>query len=233
MKWYGLIVFLYVLMSSLAWWGYTEKKQFNYPSAAFFDVYGLDVSHHQGDIDWSSVPNDKYKFVYIKATEGESFKDKNFVKNYRKAKENGFKVGAYHFWTFCKSAEAQLANLMNTVPILYGDLVPAIDMESAYSCGQEKDQNRVVLDLQKINDTILKNYGVIPVIYTTNEFVSVHPEILDFKNIFWMRSLVGPPLHKKDWGLWQYYNGARVSGIKGGVDVNVLNKRISLFRIEQ
>ncbi len=181
-KWCLAVLLLSLSLLGFFFWGHQNKKQFNYPSTSFFDVYGLDVSHHQGEISWGQV-SDEYQFVYIKATEGESFKDKRFLENYRQAKQNGFVVGAYHFWTFCKSAKEQLENMMSVTPVSKGDLVPAIDMESAYSCGKDKEDDQVITDLNEINEVIMREYGKLPVVYTTNEFVKVHPEILGFKNI--------------------------------------------------
>ncbi len=48
-------------------------------------VEGIDVSHWQGDIDWSSVYNSGKKFAFAKATEGVGFIDPNFDKNMNEA----------------------------------------------------------------------------------------------------------------------------------------------------
>ncbi len=232
-KWYGLVSLFYILVIGLFYQGYVEKKQFNYPSKTFFKIYGLDISHHQGKINWNKVGEEDFEFVYIKATEGKSFKDPNFLRNYRGVKEQKIMVGGYHFWTFCKTAEEQIKNIKEVIPHLPGDLVPAIDMESAYSCGVEQSHNRVNMDLEKINEELFKAYGAYPVIYTTGEFVKAHPEILNFSNIFWLRSLFGPPLYKKKWDIWQYYNGAKVKGIKGRVDVNVFNSKLLFSEVIQ
>ena len=45
---------------------------------------GIDISHHQGKIDWKEVAKDKQiKFVYIKATQGTSIKDKNYEQEHQ------------------------------------------------------------------------------------------------------------------------------------------------------
>src|SRR5688500_16792562 len=43
---------------------------------------GVDVSHYQGAINWSSVRNAGIQFAYIKSTEGTGFKDPRFNTNY-------------------------------------------------------------------------------------------------------------------------------------------------------
>ena len=53
---------------------------------------GIDVSHHQGQIDWKEVAKDKQiKFVYIKATQGTSIKDKNYEQNIKAARRQGLR----------------------------------------------------------------------------------------------------------------------------------------------
>ena len=67
-------------------------------------ICGIDVSHWQGDIDFSAVKRDGISVVYMKSSEGKSFIDPDFEKNYSNAKSNGLKVGFYHYVT-AKSVE--------------------------------------------------------------------------------------------------------------------------------
>jgi lysozyme len=67
------------------------------------DVIGVDVSSHQGDIDWMLLGASGVAFAYIKATEGGDFRDKHFPKNWSGAKAASMPRGAYHFLTQCRS----------------------------------------------------------------------------------------------------------------------------------
>ncbi|MCX0247740.1 GH25 family lysozyme [Streptomyces drozdowiczii] len=58
---------------------------------------GIDVSHYQGSINWSSVKSAGIKFAYIKATESTTYKDPNFNANYLNAYNAKVIRGAYHF----------------------------------------------------------------------------------------------------------------------------------------
>ncbi|WP_101257439.1 lysozyme [Streptomyces barkulensis] len=60
-------------------------------------VQGIDVSHWQGAINWTSVRNSGIQFAWIKATEGTSYKDSRFNTNYVAAYNAGVIRGAYHF----------------------------------------------------------------------------------------------------------------------------------------
>ena len=59
-------------------------------------IQGIDVSGWQGYIDYEAVEESGIKIVYIKSSEGESA-DPYFELNYKNAKDNGLKVGVYHY----------------------------------------------------------------------------------------------------------------------------------------
>ena len=67
------------------------------PASAQSNPTGIDVSHWQGSINWTSVKNAGVDFAYIKATEGTAYKDPQFNTNYPAAYHAGVIRGAYHF----------------------------------------------------------------------------------------------------------------------------------------
>ncbi|MEG0701719.1 MAG: GH25 family lysozyme, partial [Muribaculaceae bacterium] len=78
-----------------------------------YPVNGIDVSAHNGNIDFARVAQDSISFVFIKATEGASFKDGKFEKNYIAARDAGLKVGAYHFFRFDINGTLQGMNFVS------------------------------------------------------------------------------------------------------------------------
>lgn len=68
---------------------------------------GIDVSEHQGKIDWSAVKSSGVDFAIIRAGYGReiSQKDKQFENNYAGCKASGIPVGAY-WYSYATSAEA-------------------------------------------------------------------------------------------------------------------------------
>ena len=68
---------------------------------------GIDVSNWQGYIDYNKVKNDGIDIVYIKASQGSTYKDPYFEINYENAKLNDLKVGAYHFLIARNTQEAE------------------------------------------------------------------------------------------------------------------------------
>ena len=71
---------------------------------------GIDVSRWQGDIDFSLVKNFGIDIVYIKSSEGRSYVDPYFEKNYSEAKANGLKIGFYHYVTARSVRHSQRAS---------------------------------------------------------------------------------------------------------------------------
>jgi len=64
---------------------YLGLARLNHPRLSEFPVQGIDVSHHQGEIDWARLAGPRVRFAYIKASEGATFRDPRFVANWRGA----------------------------------------------------------------------------------------------------------------------------------------------------
>ncbi len=179
---------------------------------------GIDVSNHQGTIDWNRIEK-KYSFVFIKATEGDDFVDKRFNENRAGAKEAGLLYGAYHFFHFSYDGHSQAGNFIATVGRNI-DLPPVIDIE--YGGNTKKYEiDDVRREIKIMISEIREYYGVDPIIYVTKESYSALKE--DLKNMpIWIRSVIFPlAAPEKDFILWQYSNRARIEGIEGKVDLNV------------
>ncbi|WPH00924.1 n,o-diacetylmuramidase [Acrodontium crateriforme] len=71
-------------------------------------VAGFDISHYQSSVDFASAYSQGgLRFVFIKATEGTTYKDPSFSDHYTKATNAGFIRGGYHFAHGDESASAQ------------------------------------------------------------------------------------------------------------------------------
>src|SRR6266851_920044 len=93
-------------------------------------LHGLDVSHHQGTIDWLAVAKAGMRFAYAKATDGVSFVDPMFATNWTAMKAAGIPRGAYHFFRPAHALEAQVNSFVTKVKTLSGDdLPPMLDVE--------------------------------------------------------------------------------------------------------
>jgi lysozyme len=199
----------------------------NNPSSNVYKIRGVDVSHHQGEIDWDLVKSDGVDFAFIKATEGGDHRDNNFTKNWKRAQEVGIVVGGYHYYSFCKTPEEQFVNLSSFIPRIAGTLPPAIDLEYDKNCNGSVDVNAFRKDIYKFINKIKSFYGKMPIVYCNEDFYQKYLAIPEFQEcVFWIRGTYKKP--KLGGGVvldfWQHNAKGEVKGVKGFVDLNVYNK---------
>lgn len=120
------------------------------------DYQGIDVSNHQGRIDWALVSTDKnIQFVYIKATEGATHVDQSYSYNILESRKNGLKAGSYHYLRRTSNILSQFKNFTSIAKVDEQDLIPMVDVEEKI----DKDSIKLFCDL------IERHYGKKPVIY--------------------------------------------------------------------
>ncbi|MBX9400378.1 hypothetical protein K4L06_03580 [Lysobacter sp. BMK333-48F3] len=190
------------------------------PDRALHPLRGLDVSHHQGAVDWRSVAGDDVAFVYLKASEGGDHRDRRYADNERDARATGIAVGAYHFFTFCRSGAEQAANFLAAAPARADALPPAVDLEFGGNCGRRPDAAAMRAELDAFLAPVEAAYAKPALLYVTLEFFEAYRAALPARPL-WRRSILRAPDTSAAWTLWQYHNRARVAGIDGPVDLNV------------
>jgi GH25 family lysozyme M1 (1,4-beta-N-acetylmuramidase) len=82
------------------------------PATSTLTLAGIDVSHHQGEVNWHAVAEAGISFAFAKATEGATFVDPQFLRNWALIKDAGIVRGAYHFFRPSKPAESQVTNFL-------------------------------------------------------------------------------------------------------------------------
>ncbi len=199
-----------------------------YPVKIFTPVRGIDVSHHQADINWDSVAADNVSFAYIKASEGGDFRDSLFNFNWAEAEKNSIVRGAYHFLTFCRSGKEQAQNFMDAVGgFSSDDLIPVVDIEYGGNCKKRLTQEEMEELLYDFTAELMTESKNPPVIYMTKDIYQEYFRGKDLKNKIWIRAIISSPrrAYGADWDIWQYLHRGSVDGIKGPVDLNVLRER--------
>lgn len=191
-----------------------------YPDPAKYEVRGLDLSAHNGDVDFSRVRADGYEFVILKATEGASFKDRKFLDNVREARDAGLKVGAYHFFRFDTPGYMQGLNLLHSVGGRELDLPLIIDLEE----WTNPNRQATPLVLDRLGEMIshLERHGYRVMLYSNkNGHTRFIRDRLDGYPL-WLCSLGEEPQGVK-WTLWQATHNGRAAGVSGAVDINAFH----------
>jgi lysozyme len=187
-----------------------------------YDVVGVDVSNHQGDVHWPALARTDIAFAYIKATEGGDFRDRRFQVNWDRARDAGMPRGAYHFFTQCRLGADQVRNFIGLVPREPNTLPPVLDVEHMGPCRSGRQVADLVKEIATALDMLEAHYGRRPLLYVTSEFNAAYLQGHFAGERFWARSLVLPPRFRTDqWLIWQYHNSGRRAGVSGPVDLNV------------
>ena len=181
-------------------------------------VRGIDVSAHNGDIDFDAVAADSISFVYMKATEGAEFYDALFDRNYLKASKAGIDVGAYHFFRFDSPGHIQAYNFMNSLEGKKMTLPPAIDVEDWRNADEIPVKD--VVDQLSSMVGVLKSAGRRVVIYTNKKCYDTYIKGRFDSVQVWMCALDAEPSDSVNWRIWQYSHRGRVRGINGNVDLD-------------
>lgn len=197
-----------------------------------FPIQGIDISHHQGIIDWQEVThpdiNQKLSFAFIRATVGMA-KDHRFQENWKAALDHGFSRGAYHYYWSDVNSTKQANHFIQHVSLEKGDLPPVLDIEDISNVQNKKSLRKGLKNWIQI---IEAHYGVKPIVYSgeafyrdvlkTDAFFNEYPRV-------WIANYNGVAAPRILWNFWQYTDRMPVEGIETLVDANVFRGSLLEF----
>ncbi len=193
------------------------------PPATYLN--GIDVSHYQGTVNWTSVAKAGYTFAFAKATEGTTYKDPTFPTNWANMKAAGLVRGAYHFGHPGSSATTQANFFYNYVKPGAGDLQLVLDLETT----DGKTPSQVWTWTQAFIKQIQALTGRPGIIYTGYNFwvSSVGNPKNNLNCPLWIAAygVTSPqvPPAWSSWSFWQYSDTGTVSGVSGACDLDYFN----------
>ena len=199
--------------------------------------YGIDVSGHNGKIDWQKVAASGVEFAMIRCgyrgyVTGKIIEDKQFAANIMGAYKNGISVGIYFYSTAISEAEAReeaewvcriLEQQKNkgieiTYPVAY-------DFEEFYNKNKSRSENVTKAQLTKNTIAFLNyiaNEEYTPMLYASRSSIKSN---WDFNAVsgydFWLAHYIDATDYESEYAMWQYSCKGRVNGIGGNVDLNV------------
>lgn len=212
-------------------------------------VYGIDISRYQHEIggqvygiNWNALRitslgrknspqvegdiNFPVSFVYIKSTQGITIKSAYYEQDAQAARAHGILCGAYHFFSFKATGKEQAQYFLENTQILAGDMPPVLDVEPSdeqieQAGGEEKMFNDMRVWLQMVERAVGKK----PILYVSQNFIKYHlvnaPDLCRDYQVWIARYNVYRPDVKLLF--WQLCYDGRVTGIHGGVDINIFN----------
>ena len=196
-------------------------------------LLGIDVSSHQGEIDWPTVKASGIDFVMIRAgnrgaTRGRLYEDSYFKQNYEGATAAGLKVGVYFFSQAITASEAEeeasyvLQLLMDkkvTYPVVF-DWEPLDGLRTAGVNGEQ---------MTTFANTFcrkIKQAGYTPAVYFNLSQAYGAYDLEKLKDYdFWLAEYQPVPSFWYDFEIWQYSDNAQVLGINTAVDIDISFKK--------
>lgn len=212
-------------------------------------VYGIDISRYQHGkgrkkypIYWNKIRisnlgkisskkvsgtvNYPVSFAYIKSTEGVTVRNPYFNSDYRQARRNGIRCGAYHFFSPTSPAEKQALYFIRHSKFGKGDLPPVLDVEpTAAQVTRMGGPKAMFGRIRTWMNIVRRHTGVRPILYVSQQFVNKYlPSAPDIMRDY-MVWIARYGEYKPDVRLafWQLCPDGRVTGINGDVDINVFN----------
>jgi len=187
-------------------------------------VFGLDISHYQGEIHWDSIERIKGEFpldfMFIRATAGVD-DDTRFKANWLKAKQGKFLRGAYHYYRPDENSLKQANNFIKMVKIGKGDLPPVLDIERISS---RQNLDSLKSGLKRWLTVVENHYGVKPIIYSGESFYTDFlKEEFEGYNLWIANYSFFEDKIRDEWLFWQFTDKGAIKGIDGNVDVNIYN----------
>ena len=220
MRWVAVAAVVVLAVVAVSVWALLPQYR---PGLRPGERYGIDVSAHQGQIDWSAVAGDRISFAYVKASEGGDFADERFPENWDGAGAAGLDRGAYHFFTLCRPGAEQAANFLTAAVPDPAVLAPAVDLELKGNCAKRPTRQEFTSELQVFLDRVEQAWGREVLIYTTDDFDDLYP-VRDLGRPLWEAPYYRRPPADEARTIWQVTSLASVDGVEGRVDLDILRR---------
>ena len=191
-------------------------------------VMGIDISKHNGNIDWNAVKNSGVQYVILRcgyrgSASGVLVEDQKFKRNIQGATAAGLKVGIYFFSQAVNEVEAvEEASMTLSLIKNYRITYPVyIDVESANGRADGISKEARTSVINAFCQTI-RNSGYTPGLYANKNWLTekINTGALGGCKI-WLAQYVAAPTYGGRYEMWQYSSRGSIAGIKGNVDLNV------------
>ena len=181
---------------------------------------GIDVSKHNGVIDWSKAKND-INFAIIRAGYGRlaSQKDIKFEKNYQGCVDNNIPKGAYwySYATTVSDIQTEAKVFLSVIKGKKFEYPVYLDIEEQ---SQASLSSATLNAMIKAFCTILEDSGYFAGVYSYDSFFSKVSSDVQSRYSLWVANTSRTPQIAKAYGIHQHSFKGSISGIKGAVDLN-------------
>lgn len=212
-----------------------DPQRTTYSDPGYTVLQGIDVSEHQGEIDWEEVADEGWAFAFIRVgyrgygEAGNLHEDKRAIENLRSAKEAGLMVGAYIFSQALDEEEAreeaelavsviEESEIELNLPLVYDPEIITNDDGRANDITREQ----VALNARAFREEVESGSDIRAEIYSNLQW---EHELYDAETLndyeIWYADYGDSPQTPYHFGWWQYSEEGSVAGIEGNVDLDM------------
>ncbi|MCR5177870.1 MAG: glycoside hydrolase family 25 protein [Lachnospiraceae bacterium] len=209
-----------------------DDMKYSYEDDSYTSRLGIDVSHHQGRIDWQAVKADGFDFAFIRlgyrgyGETGSVNLDKLFDENADNARAAGLDVGVYFFAQAINEEEAK-EEAEFVLKHLEGhdiNLEVVYDPESILDAKARTDDvsGEQFTKNTQVFCSIISEAGYKPMVYSNMKWEAFQFDMTKLTDLpFWYADYEPIPQTPYDFRYWQYTNEGRAKGVSGAVDLNM------------
>ena len=181
-----------------------------------FNAYGVDVSTWQGEIDWNAL-HGEIDYAIIRAGYGTGNEDKQYQRNYDNAKATGTPIGVY-WYSYAYNADQAREEAYSLLPLLAGrqfeyPIYYDIEESDIFATGLTSEIAKAFCEVLEANKYYCGLYS------SSSSFNAYFNDEVKTAYALWVAqwSSSEPSLN---WGMWQYSDAGKKSGIDGNVDLD-------------
>lgn len=185
---------------------------------------GIDISHHQGDINFEKLKGN-IDFAMVRTSYGSFYEDRKYKQNISGLEKINVPYGLYHFSyaTDVETAKKEASSFINLIKKYNPTYPVVIDIE--YSDRTADVRKDTLVDIADTFCKMVEDAGYYVMIYANLDYFNnkLNSSVLD-KYDKWLAQWTSKPTYNKPFGIWQYSSKGSVPGITGNVDLNISYK---------
>lgn len=188
--------------------------------------YGIDVSYHEGEIDWSKAAANCLRFCFVRAgynnQDGSITVDQRFAENAAGSIETGLDTGLY-LYSYARTPEASRASALRLIEMAqdYELTMPLVldleDVNVYQPLGREGATAVAAAFLETVEEA-----GYYAMLYSNTYFANNYlnmSQLADYD--FWVADYTDWLSYTGAYGIWQYTDRGVIDGIEDRVDLNI------------
>lgn len=183
-------------------------------------IKGVDVSQHNGMVDWKSVKRAGFTFAMVRIGYGKGHLDNNFYRNINGALDAGLKVGVYHYSYALTVADAKKEADFIISTLKQCGLTPEkligvyYDMEDAdgYKSKQGMPSKQILTNICSIVINALWKSGYTAGIYANNDWLDNHIDMRQLGGCALWLAQPGATKPRRKCNIWQYTFTEKIAG---------------------